>query len=336
MDKAPSRPDRDGPAAGPSPVGSIGSAAPGSVGAQRAAPLPTPRDVVEHPGPSAGPPALPSARVAKATGLGLFWATMWARAYPRLVGALRERSWLFFETVLPLMGVAAYVFVYRAIQAPPDFIGYVIVGGAMTAFWLNVLWSMASQLYWDKDQGNLELYVVSPGPLMAILLGMAIGGLFMASVRAAIILVLGSLLFDVHYAPGSLLLLLAVFVVTMTALYGMGMMFASVFLAAGREAWHLSNLLQEPIYLASGFYFPVRAMGFWVATFASIIPLTLGLDAMRQLLFTTSPTLGFLSVPLELGALVVSSVAFLAAAYVSLSKLEERGRRDGRLIEKRR
>ena len=28
------------------------------------------------------------------------------------------------------------------------------------------------------------------------------------------------------------------------------------------------------IYLLSGFYFPVKAMGFWVATFASIIPLT--------------------------------------------------------------
>ena len=274
--------------------------------------------------------------VAKATGLRLFWITVWARAYPRLVGAVRERSWMFFETILPLMSVAAYVFVYRAIQAPPDFIGFVVVGGAMTAFWLNVLWSMASQLYWDKDQGNLELYIVSPGPMMAVLLGMAVGGLVFAGVRAGVILVLGSLLFGVHYDAGSLAELLAVFAVTMTALYGMGMMFASVFLAAGREAWHLSNLMQEPIYLASGFYFPVKAMGAWVATFASVLPLTLGLDAMRQLLFTTNPTLGFVSVRLELSVLVVLAVAFLVAAYVTLNKLEEVGRRDGRLTERRR
>ena len=275
-------------------------------------------------------------RIAKATGLRLFWITVWARAYPRLVGAVRERSWMFFETILPLMSVAAYVFVYRAIQAPPDFIGFVVVGGAMTAFWLNVLWSMASQLYWDKDQGNLELYIVSPGPMMAVLLGMAVGGLVFAGVRAGVILVLGSLLFGVHYDAGSLAELLAVFAVTMTALYGMGMMFASVFLAAGREAWHLSNLMQEPIYLASGFYFPVKAMGAWVATFASVLPLTLGLDAMRQLLFTGNPTLGFVSVRLELSVLVVLAVAFLVAAYVTLNKLEEVGRRDGRLTERRR
>jgi ABC-2 type transport system permease protein len=279
---------------------------------------------------------LSAERVEKATGARLFWATVWARAYPRIVGAFRERSWLLFETVLPLMAVAAYVFVYRAIQAPAEFVGFVIVGGAMTAFWLNVLWSMASQLYWDKDQGNLELYVVSPGPLMAILLGMAVGGLFMSSVRAVIILLIGSLVFDVHYSTASLPLLVLVFLVTMTALYGMGMMFASVFLTAGREAWHLSNLMQEPIYLASGFYFPVKAMGFWVATFASIIPLTLGLDAMRQLLFPSDQTQGFLPVKTELGILIVLSALFLGAAYVALARLEERGRREGRLIEKRR
>ncbi len=274
--------------------------------------------------------------VLKARGFRLLWRTVWARAYPRLIGSMRERSWLFFETILPLMGTAAYVFVYRAIKAPPEYAGFVVVGGAMTPFWLNVLWSMASQLYWDKEQGNLELYVLCPGPLMGILLGMAIGGLVMAATRAVAILAICSLLFGVSYQIGSLPLLLLIFGITMTALYGMGMLFASVFLVAGREAWHLSNLLQEPVYLVSGFNFPVRAMGFWVATFASIIPLTLGLDAIRQLLFTNGPTLGFLSVKIELGAVTALAVLFIAGAYVVLSQLETIGRREGRLIEKRR
>jgi ABC-2 type transport system permease protein len=206
----------------------------------------------------------------------------------------------------------------------------------MTAFWLNVLWAMASQLYWDKDGGNLELYVVSPGPLMAILLGMAVGGILMTATRAVIILGVCSFLFNVSYQIASLPLLVLIFVVTMAALYGMGMMFASIFLAAGREAWHISNLLQEPIYLASGFYFPVKAMGFWIATFASVIPLTLGLDAMRQLIFAGDPTLGFLSVEVELIILLVLSVVFIYGAIKMLAKLEEIGRREGRLIERRR
>ena len=275
-------------------------------------------------------------RVAKATGLRLFWATMWARAYPRLVGATRERSWIFFETLLPVLGVAGYVFIYRAIQAPPEFAGFAVLGGAMTAFWLNVLWSMASQLYWDKDQGNLELYILAPGPMMAVLLGMAVGGMLMTATRATIILVVCSLLFGVTYQVVSLPLLIVVFLITLAALYGMGMLGASAFLVAGREAWHLSNLLQEPIYLASGFYFPVKAMGVWVATFASIIPLTLGMDAMRQLIFANGPTLGFLSVPVEVGILAALAAIFIAAAWWALGRLEMVGRREGRLIERRR
>ena len=38
------------------------------------------------------------------------------------------------------------------------------------------------------------------------------------------------------------------------------MMFASLFLLWGREAWHLVNLLQEPIYLMSGTNFPLAAV----------------------------------------------------------------------------
>lgn len=278
-----------------------------------------------------------SARVKRARGVALFWQTMWARAYPRIVGSLlRDRSWLLFETVLPLGTTVGYVFVYEAVGAPRDYIGFVVLGGAMMAFWLNILWAMASQLYWDKEGGNLEIYILSPGSLMAILLGMAVGGFVMSLTRATIIILVCSLAFHVTYTVANLPLLAAVFLLTMVALYGMGMMFASVFLASGREAYHLSNMLQEPIYLASGFYFPVKALGFWVAAFASIIPLTLGMDAMRQLLFTSDPTLGFLTVQVELLILVVLSVFFLYAARFMLAKLEEIGRREGRLIERRR
>ena len=90
---------------------------------------------------------------------------------------VREPSWLFFEILLPFLTTSAFVLVYRALQAPEAYIGFVVLGGAMAAFWLNVVWMMAGQLYWEKSQGNLELYFAAPMNLMAILLGMAVGGL---------------------------------------------------------------------------------------------------------------------------------------------------------------
>ncbi|MCD6401886.1 MAG: ABC transporter permease, partial [Anaerolineales bacterium] len=113
------------------------------------------------------PTRLPDVR--KNTGVRLFFQTVWARAYPRIIAQHREKSWVFFDIFMPLLAVFAYVFVYQAIHAPEEYIGFVVMGGAMTAFWMNVLWSMSSQLYWEKEQGNLALFIMAPNSMMSIL-----------------------------------------------------------------------------------------------------------------------------------------------------------------------
>ena len=274
-------------------------------------------------------------RVPKARSARLFFMTVIGRAYPRIIALKREKSWLAFDILLPLIGVAAYVFVYRALHAPEAYIGFVILGGAMTAFWLNVLWGMSSQLYWERESGNLVLYIMAPAPMMAILLGMALGGMTATTLRAGVILVLGSLLFGVKLSVQAWLPLLAVFLLSLAALYGMGMMFASLFLLFGREAWHWVNLLQEPVYLLSGFYFPVRSLAYWVAVLASLIPLTLGLDAMRQLVIPDGARYGFLPVSVEVAGLAVLSVVFIATAKFLLDYLERLAKQEARLTESR-
>ena len=262
----------------------------------------------------------------------IFWRTVLGRAYPRIIGAQREKSWVFFEIFLPLLQVTAYVYIYRAIEAPPEFIGFVVLGGAMSAYWLNVLWSMASQLYWEKETGNLELYIVAPTSRMAILLGMALGGMFATTLRAIAVITIGMLLFHVSMTVRNVPVLLGVFLTTLVALYGLGMLLSSLFLLFGREAWHLSNLLQEPVSLVSGFYFPVRALGQVVAAAASILPITLGLDAMRQLLFPAMlGDLRFLPAEVELGILAGLAVLFLILARRALAYFEALARREGRL-----
>ena len=253
------------------------------------------------------------------------------RAYPRVIGLTREPSWLFFEILLPFLAVSAFVFVYRALDAPEEFIGFVVVGGAMTAFWLNVVWMMAAQFYWEKDQGNLELYFTAPMHLMSVLAGMAIGGLVMTSSRALAVIGIGTVLYGVAYDVRDPVALVAVFILTMIPLYGMGMLFASLFLLWGREAFHLAQLLQEPIYLLGGVNFPLRALGPAVAgVVLATLPLGVGLDAMRQLVFPGSAQ-GILPVGAEMAILAAMGVVFLVAARLALGYLETLARREGRL-----
>ena len=272
----------------------------------------------------------------KNTGWRLFWQSVVARAYPRVVGQQRELSWMFFDVFMPMAQVIAYVLVYRALKAPDDYIGFVVIGGAMTAFWMNVLWSMSSQLYWEKEQGNLSLYIIAPNSMMSILLGMALGGMLATMMRAVVIILLGSWMFGVEYVLVNPFELFAVFAVSMVALYGMGMMFASAFLLFGREAWAISDMISEPVNLVSGMYFPIKSLPFWIAAAASIIPLTLGLDAMRQLSFASGGQMGFLSTKVELLILAVLSVVFVAGAKLLLAYTEKLAIREGRLTEARR
>lgn len=253
------------------------------------------------------------------------------RAYPRLRGALRERSWLFFEIALPFLTTAAFVLVYRALEAPTAYVGFAVLGGAMTAFWLNVLWSMGAQLYWDRGEGNLELYFVAPVSMMSVLVGMALGGLYMSGIRAAVIVVLGTVVFDVRFAVTDWPLLVAVFLLTLTSLYGLGMLLASIFLAWGREAWHLAEMLQEPVYFLGGMYAPIRVLGPVAGLIIGILPLAVGLDAMRQLTFATAASAGVLPPATEVLILVAMTGVFVLLARAALAALEMRARRDGRL-----
>ena len=255
-----------------------------------------------------------------------------ARAYVRIVGVNREWTLLLFEIFLPLLSVAAFAFVYKA-MGQDALVLRVIIGGAMTAFWINMLWGMATQFYWEKESGNLELFFVAPISRMSILAGMAVGGMFNTSVRAITTIFLGALVFGVSFTVSSPLMLIGVFVLTMFALYGMGMMFASLFMLYGREAWHSANLLQEPIFLVSGFYFPVSYLPLYASFAASIIPMTLGLDAMNQLLGGPSAvSWGLLPVSVETAALALLSVLFILLAKACLGYMEQVAKKEAKLV----
>jgi ABC-2 type transport system permease protein len=253
-----------------------------------------------------------------------------ARARVRVLASYRERSWIVGETIFPFLAMSAFVLAYRGLKAPPIYEAFVVLGGAMTAYWNNVLWSMASQFFWEKEQGQLQLYLIAPVSRMSILLGMALGGIAMTTSRAIVILAGGALLFGVPLPADRALPALGLFLLTLAAVYSLGMILSSLFLMWGREAWYTATLFQEPIHLLSGFYFPVRALGLVVGSVAALLPITLGLDGIRQVLYGPAAH-GFVPLPWIPPIQVVLFGAFLFAAHRSLTAMENRGKREGRL-----
>src|SRR5207244_6430003 len=102
----------------------------------------------------------------------------------------------------------------------------------------------------------------------------------------------------------------------------------TICLQYGLTELHIANLLQEPVYLLSGLNFPVKILGTSVASVAALLPLTTGIDAMRQVLFLPSATSaadhGLLPVGLEVGLLAVLALLFIVLARYLLARLEQR------------
>lgn len=260
----------------------------------------------------------------------IFFKTIVARAYPRVVAANRQKTWLFFDMAFPVVGALAMVLVYEGLHAPRQYLGFVVMGGAMLAFWQNVLWSMAVQFSWDRGNGTLELYVISPTTFEGVLLGMALGSMFTTTMRAGVILVLGTLVFGITYTAAGALPAVGIFLLTLTALYCLGMLLASLFLFYGREAWHLANAAQEPVNFLSGLYFPVHALGAYIGGAASLVPMTLGLDAMRQVLLPGTPV--FIPAGIETALVAAQIPLFAVLAAIALRFMETRARADGKLV----
>jgi ABC-2 type transport system permease protein len=109
------------------------------------------------------------------------------------------------------------------------------------------------------------------------------------------------------------------------------MVFASVYMLYGREAWHTNMLMQEPVYFLSGSYFPTiysSVIPFWVQVGATLIPMTVGLDAIRRLTIAGGT---FSDIWLHIVAMIAFSIVLLPLARKALSYMESLGKREGRL-----
>jgi ABC-2 type transport system permease protein len=255
----------------------------------------------------------------------------YARAYVRVRSQFNEPEWVIAEAVIPLLIVFAAATLYR-VSGSGQLAGFAVVGGAMMAFWDNVLWLMASQLYWEKESGNLDLFIIAPISRMSILLGMSLGSIVNTSIRAAIILLTAFTVLNIQLNVADPLALSLVFTLTLTALYGLGMLMSSLYMLYGRGALSLNEVLSEPVYLLSGLYFPTvgRYSPFptVLQLLVSLIPLTFGIDGLRRTIIL-GETLE--SLTLHIAVLTVLSIVLIPLAWRTLNYMETLGRREGRL-----
>lgn len=262
--------------------------------------------------------------------LKLWLRAMYARAWVRIMSVLGEPLWVAVNIGFPLLSSFAMALLYRSTGLSSG-VGFAILGGIMISFWGNVLWSMASQFSWDKQIGLLEVYLTSPAPISSILVGMSVGGIVNTAPSAIIVAVAGYLFFSPQINP-SWPALIITFTLTLAALYSLGMLLSTLYLIYGREAESINEALHEPVSMLSGVYFPSIGSSspfpMIIQAISLIIPLTIGMDALRKELFYSE---GIGSILPHIVALALMAISLLYLSSRMMSMLEEKARRDGTL-----
>jgi ABC-2 type transport system permease protein len=255
----------------------------------------------------------------------LYWKTVYARTWVRTKSIYGEPVWVAVNVGFPFFTSIALSLLYRN-AGLPSAAGFAVLGGVMVSFWGNVLWSMASQFNWDKQQGLFELYITSPAPISAILIGMSLGGILGTAPSAAMVAVLGWVFFAPPASP-YWPAVIVVFALTLASLYAMGMALSSLYLVYGREADSVNEALHEPVSFLSGVYFPTSiAFPSALQAVALLIPLGLGMDALRRSLFGFQD---FTTIYPEILGLAAMGIILLYLSSKALKVLEEKGRRAG-------
>lgn len=163
---------------------------------------------------------------------------------------------------------------------------YIVPGiiGVLLSLTLVMITSMA--LVRERERGTLEQLIVTPIGKTSLMLGKILPFVLVGYVQMTVILLLGSLVFDVPI-QGNLLLLYVITLAFIIGSLGLGL-FLSTLARTQTQAMQLGFFFLMPNILLSGFMFPREAMPVPAQWLGDAIPLTYYLRVLRGVLLKGS------------------------------------------------
>ena len=187
---------------------------------------------------------------------------------------------LLTSVVQPMVFATVAFYMFRSGGRPGTLL-YASLGAGMMGVWSTTLFGSGGMIQWQRWQGTLELGVASPPPMGLLYLPFSLANAFTGMYALAATLVWGRVVFGVplHFAhPWLFALSLPA---TVLSLGLMGLVLASTFVLY-RNANALSNLLEYPVWIASGLVFSTSILPGWTRPISWILPPYWGILSIRH------------------------------------------------------
>ena len=228
------------------------------------------------------------------------------RERSRLVSSIaRPLIWLFLvgaglsRLVSPRAGMPYTQFIF------PGILG-------MTILFSSIFSSIS--IIWDKEFGFLKEILVAPVRRSSIVIGKALSGTIVSTIQAVIVLLvfplIGARLTIVQAGLAVIISLLVAFSISC-----LGIVIAS-FYESYESFSVIMNFIVMPMFFLSGAMYPVRLLPAVLKGASKLNPLTYGVDALKNAVFTVRTGLMSpdFSLTADMAFLAISSVAFVTLA----------------------
>jgi ABC-2 type transport system permease protein len=168
----------------------------------------------------------------------------------------------------------------------------------------------------DRKEGFLLSVLVAPVPRSSIVLGKVLGGTTLSAFQGLIFLVFAPLV-GIHMDLARFLLVVVTVFLVSFSLTALG--FAIAWPMDSTQAFHaIINLFLIPLWLLSGALFPLAGASGWLRLLMRINPLTYGVEALRTLLYPSSPAV--FSLPTSMATMVLFSVIMFLIAFIMVNR----------------
>jgi ABC-type polysaccharide/polyol phosphate export permease len=158
---------------------------------------------------------------------------------------------------------------------------YASLGAGMMGVWSTTLFGSGGMIQWQRWQGTLELGAAAPPSMAVVYLPFSLANSFVGMYAMASTLLWGRIVFGIPLHLVHPWLFVLALPATVFALALMGLVLASTFILY-RYANALSNLLEYPVWIASGLVFSTSLLPTWTRPISWALPPYWGVLAIRH------------------------------------------------------
>ena len=158
---------------------------------------------------------------------------------------------------------------------------YAALGAGLMGIWSSTLFGSGGAIQWMRWQGTLEIAIAAPVRFLWVLLPLTISTATIGLYSIVATLFWGRIFFGVPLSFEHPALFALALPVTVLSLGLLGLVLASTFVLY-RQASAFSNLLEYPVWLATGLLVPLSLLPGWVEWLSWVLAPTWGMEAVRN------------------------------------------------------